>query len=80
MKLLENKLLVRTIQYKFPRCKSKRIAKKWKKNKKNYKLVPDEESVYITPFGMMCHPNMAKRLKEELQLLGDPVLNIPLFT
>jgi len=66
MKVLQNSFLIEDVQFRFPRCKSKRIAKKWKKDKKNYKTIARREA-YISGNNMYIHPETYAILKKELE-------------
>lgn len=44
------------------RSKKKRIIKKWAKNPDHYKTIPDI-TMYKTPFGIVCHPEVAAMLQ-----------------
>ena len=50
-------------QFRFPRCKSHRIHKKFKKNPSNYKTYP---SMFQTHQCIICHPSIYTKFKEDL--------------
>ncbi len=53
MQIIESTLAVSTRQYRKPRCKSKRIAKKWKGRNSNYKTEP---AIFIVGGKYLAHP------------------------
>jgi len=63
LKIIENPHITMSKQFRFPRCKSKRIAKKYKKQTKNFKMVPDTITVYRIGMNIICHPALAARLR-----------------
>jgi hypothetical protein len=63
MKIFENPLLAKTVLKRMCRSKKKRIRKKWLKNSRNYRLVPDT-SCYIFKDYVICHPAVAAKLRQ----------------
>jgi hypothetical protein len=51
-------------QVKFPRSKKKRMIKKWRKQPKNYKIIPQEKVIQIGN-GLHMHPDLYIKLKEQ---------------
>ena len=68
IKLFENPNLTKSIQFRFPRCKSKRIRRKWAKRSKNLKDIPDITTFYKTPWGIIGHPILIEKLKRHLDV------------
>ena len=66
LKIVENHLLVKREQIKFPRSKKKRILKKWYKDPKNWISYPDP-AVYKSGNTIFCHPIMASRIKAAMR-------------
>jgi retron-type reverse transcriptase len=66
IKIIEDCHLTKEVLRKMCRSKKRRIIKKWKKNRKNYTTGPDTETMYRTPFGIVCHPILANMLKHKL--------------
>jgi len=62
--LYESIYAVNLKQVKFPRCKSKRILKKFKKCDSNFKRTP---SMYRGPQGIICHPSLIPRIESHLK-------------
>lgn len=61
-KIIESRWLTKRIQFRFPRTRKKRMMKKWLRNSRNFRDVPSLD-IYQTPFGVVCHPEMAKSLR-----------------
>jgi hypothetical protein len=61
-RLIESSFLTKSVQARFPRCKSRRIANKWRKNPKNFKTIPSTD-VFVTPWGMIAHPETIRELE-----------------
>ncbi len=58
LKIIENSLLLKEKQIKFPRSKKKRIRKKWYKNEKYWISYPDPV-IYQSGDTLICHPSIA---------------------
>ena len=71
LNIIESAFLTISVQYRFPRSKCKRIRKKWAKRKCNYQEIPDTEKVYMTPFGVICHPILARKLRSQSGKPGE---------
>jgi hypothetical protein len=67
--ILPHKYMSKIIQYRFPRCKSKRIANKWKKDKRNFKEVPRSDVLIFGQY-IYAHPSIADQLTKQLEDLG----------
>ncbi len=53
-----NIMLVDDIQFRFPTSKKKRIRKKWRKNKNNWKSIPSKRILYFKEtHTIICHPH-----------------------
>jgi len=63
--VIESKTLVIKYQYRFPKSKRRRIRKKWKKNQNNWRTKPDPQ-VYILNNKLICHPEMAEKLRKQM--------------
>lgn len=63
--IIENKVL--TIKQLITMCRSKkkRIRKKWLKNMKNYRNIPDDK-YYLSGNTIFCHPTIAETLRNAL--------------
>jgi len=70
-RLIKSRFLTKSVQARFPRCASKRIAKKWRKNPKNFKTIPSPD-VFMTPWGMIAHPETIDAITKELALNPPP--------
>ena len=74
--ILESEHCKERVQWRFPRSKRKRIRRKWAQREENVRYEP---RAYKMDAGrkIICHPSIAKRLREELPLndqaqrLGD---------
>lgn len=60
--IIESPHMVKCVQFRFPRCKSRRIARKWNKRPSNFRTVPMDH-VYITSMGIIAHPGVARRIR-----------------
>jgi hypothetical protein len=74
IRIIETPLLTQTVLARMCRSKKKRIIKKWTKNIGNYKTVANY-TIYQTPYGDVCHPIVARALREQL-LAGS---TLPLY-
>jgi hypothetical protein len=63
--MIESHYLTERLQVKFPRSKKKRIRRKWAKDQRNWKTVP-QGVVYVVDGRMVMHPDLAGKLAEEL--------------
>lgn len=59
--------LTKTALRKMCRSRKQRVIKKWKKNPRNYTTIPDLETIYISPFGYICHPVTAKNIRNQIE-------------
>ena len=66
LRVVESPLLTKRIMFRHCRTHSRRIVKKWAKNPKNWREVPDLETVYRTPTSIICHPALAAKLRRQL--------------
>lgn len=64
--ILESRWLTKRVQYRFSRRHKKRVVKKFAKNPRNFREVPDT-AVYVVPFGQICHPTVAARLRDAIK-------------
>jgi len=71
MRIIEQPLTKRALRKKC-RSKKSRIVKKWAKNPRNYSEGPDLETVYRTPYGFVCHPITARKLREQMASMPAP--------
>lgn len=55
------------VQYRFPKTKKKRIQKKWKKQKKNFKQIPINTSYVINGNTLIVHPDDLNKLEHLIQ-------------
>lgn len=62
LKLLTNSLLTEKKLKRMCRSKRKRIIKKWLKNPKNYKIVPEAKVYLIRGNSIICHPEIAQSI------------------
>lgn len=65
MRLISDKCMIE--QYRFPRCKKKRVRKKWTKDLKNFR--PIKTSYLLTGSAgstLVGHPILIFKMKEEL--------------
>jgi len=71
IKVIPNPNMIKLVQSRFPRSKSKRIRKKWKKDLHNWHSKPSDEVYADMSRGVIyCHPVMFRRIKEEFDALG----------
>lgn len=66
MIIIESPHLTTATQFRFPKSKRRRIRKKWSKNPKNFRTLPDQ-NFYQYDNKIICHPIMARRLRTTLQ-------------
>jgi hypothetical protein len=81
MTIIESPHLTTTTQFRFPKSKCRRIRKKWSKQPKNFRTLPDE-NFYQYENKIICHPIMARQLRKTLQKEQpnvDPQINMPRF-
>ena len=71
MKVLESQHAVKRYQFRFPRCKSKRIAKKFRKKDSNFKTEPCV-LVMDNINTMMAHPLIYKQMQTQLPKSAGP--------
>ena len=71
LQIIENKLL--TVKELIAMCRSRkrRIHKKWLKNPRNYRDVPDDK-VYLAGEMVFCHPAIARGLRNVMGGLRCP--------
>ncbi len=62
-RVIESEHCVIPTQIRFPRTKRRRIQKKWRKNHKNF---IDKPGMLKTPFGIVCHPSILRKLKVQV--------------
>ena len=68
IRIVENHNMVKRVQFRFPRSKSKRIAKKFRKNTANYRTEPDRKILHMPGLGVIvCHPSVAAQLRAEIR-------------
>ena len=80
LKILQNAYLTKTFQYRFPRCKSKRIAKKWRKDTRNFKTVPSNDIWVVSESGTaICHPDTARLIAEKMKHEFDERIESSLY-
>ena len=60
----ESVFLIKEVQFRFPRTKSKRIRKKWAKRKENYRSGPSDD-VYLMGGTIICHPIIADKIRKQ---------------
>jgi hypothetical protein len=65
MKVIVSNYLQKSIQFRFPKSKTKRIRKKWRKRKENYKFIPMGPYI-MNGNTIICSPNDAEKLKEQI--------------
>lgn len=63
------------VQVRFPRSKKSRMRKKWRKDPKNWRMVPREEVMVMEacfghPASVIMHPVMRDRLLKQLRSPG----------
>ncbi len=63
--------LTKRFQYRFPKSKRRRIRKKWQKDPKNWRTVPDD-MIYLMGNRAICHPATLEKLKNETKQLDEP--------
>jgi len=66
MKIVASSFLTKNVQVKFPRSKKKRMRKKWSRNLKYFKSVPDETSFYIVDLQALSFLPSAGMKKEKM--------------
>lgn len=64
--IIENHFLTKKILIIMCRSKKRRIHKKWLKNPKNYKEVPDDK-YYVFGNNITCHPMLAGMVREAIE-------------
>lgn len=65
--------LVRRLQTRFPRSKTRRIRKKWAQRARNYTTVPNRD-IYLIEGGIVyCHPVMAEAIRARMKDIGFDV-------
>lgn len=62
IRVLESSHCQERVQFRFPRSKKKRIRNKWIKREENVRYEP---RAYRFQGQVICHPSIAKRLREE---------------
>lgn len=68
--IIESKWLTKRVQVRRPKSKKRRIQKKWAKRDENFRSVPDEH-IYLAAGRIICHPQMARELRERFLLDGE---------
>ena len=71
------------VQFRFPRTNKKRITKKWKNKKENYKEIPSKcvkmkmtHNGYVIAF---AHPNIRPKLEESNSIRAEGVPEFVIF-
>jgi len=77
MTVYQDKNLTKRVQYRFPKSKRRRIRKKWSKDSKNWRIVPDD-TIYIMGNRAICHPKMLIELKNHSKIITQPSGQKPL--
>lgn len=54
-------------QIRFPRSKRARIRKKWRKRQENWGFVAKPPVFYMTPFGILGHPDVIDMLIADIE-------------
>lgn len=78
MRIIESDKLIDRYQFRFPRCKSKRIRRKWAKIAGNFKERPSSK-VFMTSQGMVCHTDMARAMREALGVMENKHPELGIF-
>ncbi len=75
MPIQENSCMTDTVLIRMCQSKRRRIVKKWRKNKRNYKTVPKQEVfIFADPVRgktIVCHPVVGARIREAAQVAED---------
>lgn len=66
IRIIESMMLTKRVQFRFSRRHKKRIIKKFARDPRNFRQEPDT-SVYLTPFGQICHPSVAVKIRAALK-------------
>ena len=66
LRLVSNPQMCDHKQVRFPRSKKRRIRRKWAKNQKNWKDIP-QSNYYICNGSIIAHPEIIEQLKEQLK-------------
>jgi hypothetical protein len=53
-------------QYRFPKSKKKRIRKKWRKETRNFKCLPDPQMYLLKDKAWIGHPATIQKLMEKV--------------
>ncbi len=53
----------KTVQFRFPKTKKKRIAKKWRKDSTNFRQVPCREMYVLNGSTLLVHPDDLGKFK-----------------
>ena len=64
--IVENRFLTKKQLIAMCRSKKRRICKKWVKNLRNYRDIPDDQ-IYKSGNIIFCHPIMAYNLRKEME-------------
>lgn len=67
-KFYKDSSLTEYLQFRFPRSKSKRIRKKWRKKSENWKNIPLPHLFQIENFGYIGHPITVERTLRHLNV------------
>lgn len=67
LKIIESEWMTKTITDETERSKKRRAKKPWAKKKYGSVDVPDTETIYQTPLGIICHPVMAAQIRKEFR-------------
>lgn len=77
IKVQTNPLLVESFQCRFPRSKSKRIVKKWRKDARNWKTVPSKKVLHFAQTNtIICHPSLLPALEKAVQFENERMCEI----
>ena len=64
MTFISSANLTKRVQYRFPKSKRRRIRKKWSKDSKNWRTIPDDK-IYLMGNKAICHPLTLRKLREQ---------------
>ena len=69
IRIIESNHLMKSESHETERSRKRCAKKPWAKRKYITVTFPDPD-IYRTPQGYICHPSVAKRLREELKTYG----------
>lgn len=69
LRIIESSYLVKSEQRETDRSRKRRMTKPWTRPKYVTVTFPDPD-IYQTPQGLICHPLVAKRLRQEIAAMG----------